>query len=122
MWVPGLYGTWSLGLQDLLGVVLQVLEDVLYQLALGGLVGHGLVELAGHQGLCHGLLSPLPQEQRHLLPLHQNGPHHELVERVLEPADLRVVHVNVHLLFLLLVLLAFALRSGLVILQEHEST
>ena len=88
-------------------------------------MGHGLVKFTGHQSLGHGLLPPLPQEQCHLLTLHQHGPYHQLMERVLKPADLRVVYVNVHLLLLLLVLLSFPLRSRLIVLQEpqdHDST
>ncbi|KAG5839500.1 hypothetical protein ANANG_G00205640 [Anguilla anguilla] len=101
-----------------LGVVVQVLGDVVHQLALRGLVSHGFVQLAGHQGLGHGLLPPLPQEERHLLALHQHRPHHQLVERVLEPADLGVVHVHVDLLLLLLLHLLLALRAWLVILVK----
>lgn len=126
------YLIWSeqdldLVLQDLPGVILQVLVDVIHHLTLGGLVGHGLVQFTGHQSLGHGLLTALPQEQRHLLPFHQHGPHHQLVEGVLEPADLRVVHIDLHLLLLLLVLLPFPLGTGLIVLWEvhmslHEST
>lgn len=80
-------------------------------------MGHGLVQLTGHQSFGHGLFPPLPQEQSHLLALHENGPHHQLMERVLEAADLWVVHIDVDL-FLLLLLLPFtlALSSWLVVL------
>lgn len=61
-------------------------------------MGHGLTQLTGHQGFCHGLLPMLPEEQCHLLSLHQHGPHHQLVEGEGEVVDLRVVQVNVHLL------------------------
>lgn len=69
-------------------------------------MGHGLVELTGHQGLGHALLPTLPQEDGHLLALHEHSPHHELMKRVLEPTHGRVVHVDVNLfLFLLLLFL-----------------
>lgn len=84
------------------GIVLQILKNVVHQFALGGLVSHSFVQLASHQGLGHGLLPVLPQEQGHLLALGQHSPNHQLVEWILEPADLWVVHVDIQLLLLLL--------------------
>lgn len=45
------------------------------------------------------------------------------MEGILEPAELRVIYVNVQLLFLFFVLLPFAFLPRFVILQEvHTST
>ena len=121
-WFPG-----HLGLPELyvpsrrsLGIVVQVLGDVVHQLTLGGLVGHGLVQLACHQGLGHALLPALPEEDRHLLALHQHSPHHQLVEGVLESTHSRVIHINVQLLLLFLLLLFLPFGWWLVILRGEK--
>ena len=71
--------------------MVELLGDVVHHVVLRRLVGHGFAQLAGHQGLGHGLLAVLPEEERHLLALHEHGPHHELVEGELKPAQLGVV-------------------------------
>lgn len=85
-------------------------------------MGHGFIQFTGHQGLRHGFFSTLPQEQRHLLAFHQHRPQHQLVEGVLEPTDLGVIHVNFHLFFFLLLWLFLALWSGLVILTKRKDS
>ncbi|TNN86874.1 hypothetical protein EYF80_002629 [Liparis tanakae] len=69
-----------------------VLGDVIHQFTLRALMGHGFIQFTGHQGLRHGFFSTLPKKQRHLLPLHQHRPQHQLVEGELESTDLRVIH------------------------------
>lgn len=98
------------------GVVVQLLGNVINHVILRGLMSHGFAELAGHQGFGHGLLSVLPEEQGHLLPLHEDSPHHQLVEGEGEVVDLGVIQVNVHLLFTLLSCLSSS-PQGNVILQ-----
>ena len=112
LYIPSRHSLW---------VVVQVLGDVVHQLTLGGLVGHGLVELACHQGLGHALLPPLPEEDRHLLAFHQHSPHHQLVEGVLESTHGRVVHINVQLLllFLFLLFLPFGWRHVILRGDKH---
>lgn len=85
-------------------------------------MGHGFIQLTGHQGLRHGFFSTLPQEQPHLLAFHQHRPQHQLVEGVLKSTDLGVIHVNFHFLFFLLLGLFLALRSGLVILTKKKES
>lgn len=97
------------------GVVVQLLGDVIDHVILGSLVRHGFTELAGHQGLGHGLLAVLPEEQGHLLSLHQDGPYHQLVEREREVVDLRVIQVNVHLFFTLLGCLSSSPQGNIVL-------
>lgn len=98
------------------GVVVQLLGNVINHVILRGLMSHGFAELAGHQGFGHGLLSMLPEEQGHLLPLHEDSPHHQLMEGEWEVVDLRVIQVNVHLFFTLLGCLSSS-PQGNVILQ-----
>lgn len=83
-------------------------------------MGHGFIQLAGHQGLRHGLLSTLPEEQCHLLALHQHRPQHQLVEGELESTDLGVIHVNLHLFLFLLFCLFLAFLPGFIILNEKK--
>ena len=88
------------------GVVVELLRYVVHHVVLRGLVGHGFAEFAGHQGLGHGLLTMLPEEESHLLPLHQHGPHQQLVEGVGEAPSLGIINVHNVLLALLLGLLS----------------
>lgn len=104
--------------KDSLGVVIQILGDVIHHFALRRLVSHGFIKLACYQGFSHCLFPPLPQEQSHLLPLHQHRPHHQLVKRVLEAADLWIIDINVLFFFFLLFLLPLALWPGLIILMR----
>lgn len=101
--------------------MVQLLGDVVHHVVLGRLVRHGLAELASHQGLGHGLFAVLPEEERHLLTLHEHGPHHELVEREGEVVDFGVVQVDVHLLLALARRLLAASADGHVILVGTRS-
>lgn len=103
------------------GVVVQLLGDVVHHVVLGRLVRHGLAQLARHQRLGHGLFAVLPEEQRHLLPLHEHGPHHELVEGEGEVVDFGVVQVDVHLLLTFARGLLAASADGHVILVGTSS-
>lgn len=80
------------------GVMIELLRDIVHHVILGGFVSHGLAQLACHQRLGHGLLSMLPEEKCHLLPLHQHCPHHQLMEGEREVVDFRVIQIDVHLL------------------------
>lgn len=80
------------------GVMVELLRDVIHHVILWCFMSHGLAQLARHQRLCHGLLAMLPEEQCHLLPLHQHSPHHQLMEGEWEVVDFRVIQIDVHLL------------------------
>lgn len=99
------------------GVVVQLLGNVIDHVILRSLVSHGLAELAGHQGFGHGLLSVLPEEQGHLLSLHEDGPHHQLMEGEWKVVDLRIIQVDVHLFLTLLSCLPSS-PQGNIILQS----
>lgn len=91
-------------------MLFELLGGVVHHVALLGLVAHGAAEFAGHQRLRHVLLSVLPEEQRHFLPLHQHCPHQELVERVGETASLWVIDIHNLLFASLLVLIRCVLQ------------
>lgn len=78
--------------------MVELLRDVVHHVILRGFMSHGLAQLACHQRFGHGFLAMLPEEQCHLLPLHQHCPHHQLMEGEREVVDFRVVQINVHLL------------------------
>jgi len=101
--------------------VVEFLGDVVHHVVLGGFVRHGLAELARDQGLGHGLFAVLPKEQRHLLTLHEHGPHHKLVEGEREVVDFRVVQIDVYFLLSFAFGLLAASADGHVILVQIQS-
>lgn len=103
------------------GIVVQFLGDVVHHVVLRCLVSHGLAQFACYQSLGHGLLTVLPEEQRHLLPLHEDRPHHQLVEGKREVVDFRVVQVDVHFLLTFTCGLLATSADGHVILGGGQS-
>jgi hypothetical protein len=95
--------------------VVQLLGNVINHVILRGLMSHGFAELTGHQGLGHGLLAMLLEEQCHLLSLHEDSPHHQLVEREREMVDLRVIQVDVHFFFTLLGCLSSSSQGNIIL-------
>lgn len=81
---------------------------------------HGFIEFTCHQSFGHGLFSPLPEKQSHLLALHENSPHHQLMEGVLESTDLWVINVNIDFFLFLLLRLLSAFRSWVIVLSKQS--